>query len=158
MTKGTERIAVPWARNLEKLGISVRLRVSDPALYRKRADEFDFDVITQVLSSSQTPGNELNERFSSGAAKVKGSDNLAGIRDPAIDEVIRRLLASQTRAELVTAAQVLDRLLRHGWYLVPHFHAPTHRVAYRKRLAHPQTLPLYYGATSWMLKTWWVAP
>lgn len=158
MTKGTERIAVPWARNLEKLGIGVRFRVSDPALYRKRADEFDFDVITQVLSSSQTPGNELNERFSSAAAKVKGSDNLAGIRDPAIDEVIRRLLVSRTRAELVTAAQVLDRLLRHGWYFVPHFHAPAHRVAYRKKLAYPQTLPLYYGATSWMLKTWWVAP
>ena len=67
-------------------------------------------------------------------------------------------LVSRTRAELVTAAQVLDRLLRHGWYFVPHFHAPAHRVAYRKKLAYPQTLPLYYGATSWMLKTWWVAP
>ena len=151
-----ERIAVPWARNLEKLGIHARLRTTDQALYRKRSDEFDFDVIVQSYSSSQTPGNELVERFTSAAAKEKGSDNLPGVRDPAVDEVVRRLLASSTRAELVDAARVLDRLLRNGWYLVPHFYAQAHRVAYRPRLAFPDTLPLYYNPSAWMLKTWWV--
>jgi microcin C transport system substrate-binding protein len=151
-----ERIAVPWARNLEKLGIHARLRTTDQALYQKRSDEFDFDVIVQSYSSSQTPGNELVERFTSAAAKEKGSDNLPGVRDPAVDEVVRRLLTSRTRAELVDAARVLDRLLRNGWYLVPHFYAQAHRVAYRPRLAFPDTLPLYYNPSAWMLKTWWV--
>ncbi len=151
-----ERIAVPWARNLEKLGIQARLRTTDQALYQKRGDEFDFDVIVQSYSSSQTPGNELVERFSSAAANEKGSDNLPGVRDPAVDEVVRRLLASRTRGELVDAARVLDRLLRNGWYLVPHFYAQAHRVAYRRRLAFPDTLPLYYNPSAWMLKTWWV--
>jgi microcin C transport system substrate-binding protein len=68
-----ERIAVPWARNLEKLGIHARLRTTDQALYQKRGDEFDFDVVVQSYSSSQTPGNELVERFTSGAANEKGS-------------------------------------------------------------------------------------
>jgi microcin C transport system substrate-binding protein len=151
-----ERIAVPWARNLEKLGIHARLRTTDQALYQKRGDEFDFDVVVQSYSSSQTPGNELVERFTSGAANEKGSDNLAGVRDPAVDAIIAKLLASRTRDELVAAARVLDRILRNGWYLVPHFYARAHRVAYRKRLAYPTTLPLYYGASAWMLKTWWV--
>jgi microcin C transport system substrate-binding protein len=151
-----ERIAVPWARNLEKLGIHARLRTTDQALYQKRGDEFDFDVVVQSYSSSQTPGNELVERFTSAAAREKGSDNLPGVRDPAVDEVVRRLLASRTRAELVDAARVLDRLLRNGWYLVPHFYAQAHRVAYRRRLAFPDTLPLYYNPSAWMLKTWWV--
>ena len=154
-SKGLERVAVPWARNLEKLGIAAHLRVTDPALYQKRADEFDFDVAIHLYAASQTPGNELLERFTSAAADEKGSDNLAGIRDPAVDAIVQRLLSSRTRAELVTAARALDRVLRAGWYLVPHFYAPSHRVAWRARLAHPDTLPLYYAAETWLLKTWW---
>ncbi|MFO1197148.1 MAG: extracellular solute-binding protein [Burkholderiaceae bacterium] len=157
-SRALERVAVPWARNLEKLGIHARLRISDPALYQKRADEFDFDVMVHSYSASQTPGNELVERFTSAAADEKGSDNLAGIRDPRVDAVVQRVLASATRAELVTGARVLDRLLRQGWYLVPHYYAPTHRVAYRRGLAYPATLPLYYRPDGWMLKTWWFAP
>jgi microcin C transport system substrate-binding protein len=154
-SKGLERVAVPWARNLEKLGIAAHLRVTDPALYQKRTDEFDFDVAIHLYAASQTPGNELLERFTSAAADEKGSDNLAGIRDPAVDAIVQRLLSSRTRAELVTAARALDRVLRAGWYLVPHFYAPSHRVAWRARLAHPDTLPLYYAAETWLLKTWW---
>lgn len=154
-SKGLERVAVPWARNLGKLGIAARLRITDPALYQKRMDEFDFDVAIHLYAASQTPGNELIERFTSAAADEKGSDNFAGIRDPAVDAVVQRLLASRTRAELVTAARALDRVLRAGWYLVPHFHAPAHRVAWRARLAHPDTLPLYYAAETWLLETWW---
>ena len=152
---GLERIAVPWVRNLEKLGIVARLRIADPALYQKRLDEFDFDVVVQLLSASQTPGNELIERFTSAAASEPGSDNLAGVRDPVVDALVHGLLASRTRAELVVAARALDRVLRSGWYLVPHFYAATHRVAYRSRLAHPARLPLYYAAELWLLKTWW---
>ncbi len=154
-SKALERVAVPWARNLEKLGIAARLRVTDPALYQKRMDEFDFDVAVHLYGASQTPGNELIERFTSAAAGEKGSDNLAGVRDPAVDAIVQRLLGSRTRAELVAAARALDRVLRHGWYMVPHFYAPAHRVAWRARLEHPRALPLYYGAETWLLRTWW---
>lgn len=156
-SKSLQRLAVPWVRNLEKLGVTVRLRIADLALYQRREDLFDFDVVVQSYSAGQTPGNELVERFTSRSARVKGSDNLSGVRDPAVDAVVARLLQSQSRAELVTSARVLDRLLRHGWYLVPHFHAPTHRVAYWSKLAHPSKLPRYYSAENWMLKTWWMA-
>ncbi|HLS56790.1 MAG TPA: extracellular solute-binding protein [Zeimonas sp.] len=154
-SKGLERVAVPWARNLEKLGIAARLRVTDPALYQKRMDEFDFDVAIHLYAASQTPGNELIERFTSAAAGEKGSDNFAGIRDPAVDAIVQRLLESGTRGELVAAARALDRVLRSGWYLVPHFYASAHRVAWHGRLEHPTVLPLYYAAETWLLKTWW---
>jgi microcin C transport system substrate-binding protein len=156
-SRSLQRLAVPWARNLEKLGIRVRQRIVDLALYQRREDQFDFDVVIQSYGAGQIPGNELSERFGSRSARVRGSDNLSGVRDPAVDAAIARLLQSQTRGELVTAARVLDRLLRHGWYLVPHFHAPTHRVAYWDKLAYPERLPRYYNAESWMLKTWWMA-
>ena len=78
------------------------------------------------------------------------------MRDPVVDKLVARLLQSRDRDDLVAAARALDRVLRHGWYLVPHFHAPTHRVAFRATLDHPEMLPLYYAADTWMLKTWWV--
>ena len=157
-SKALERIAVPWARNLEKLGIRANLRVTDPVLFQKRLDEFDFDVTVVSLPASQTPGNELLDRFGSAAADEKGSDNASGVRDPAVDAIVQRLLQSDSRAELVAAARALDRVLRHGWYLVPHFYAPTHRVAYRDTLAYPTTMPKFYTAQGWLLKTWWAKP
>jgi microcin C transport system substrate-binding protein len=157
-SKALERIAVPWARNLEKLGIRANLRVTDPVLFQKRLDEFDFDVTVISMPASQTPGNELVERFTSAAADEKGSDNASGVRDPAVDAIVQKLLQSGSRAELVAAARALDRVLRHGWYLVPHFYAPTHRVAFRDTLAYPQTMPRFYAASSWLLKTWWAKP
>jgi microcin C transport system substrate-binding protein len=154
-SKALERIAVPWARNLEKLGIRANLRVTDPVLFQKRLDEFDFDVTVVSFPASQTPGNELLERFASAAADEKGSDNAMGVRDPAVDAIIGRLLQSDTRESLLDTARALDRVLRHGWYLVPHFHVATHRVAFRRHLVYPETLPRYYGAQGWTLKTWW---
>ena len=79
-------------------------------------------------------------------------------RRSSIAPIRQRLLQSRSRAELVAAARALDRVLRHGWYLVPHFYAATHRVAYRDVLAHPSTMPKYYAAPPWLLKTWWLKP
>jgi len=157
-SKALERIAVPWARNLEKLGIRVNLRVTDPVLFQKRLDEFDFDVTVVSFPASQTPGNELVERFASESADEKGSDNAMGVRDPAVDSLVRSLLTSDSRTDLVAAARALDRVLRNGWYLVPHFYSATHRVAYRDTLAYPQTMPKFYAAAPWLLKTWWRKP
>ena len=157
-SKALERIAVPWVRNLEKLGIRANMRVTDPVLFQKRLDDYDFDVTVISMPASQTPGNELLERFSSQAADEKGSDNAPGVKDPVVDALIQQLLASNSREELVAAARALDRVLRHGWYLVPHFYSATHRVAYRNVLAHPETLPKFYTPQNWVLKTWWRKP
>ena len=157
-SKAFERVAESWVRNLAKLGIEVTMRTTDPALYRKRIEEYDFDAIVHVFSASQTPGNELVESYTSGAAAEKGSQNMPGIRDPAIDALVSRILESRSRPELAAGARALDRVLRHGYYMVPHFHAPANRVAFSKRLGHPDTIPRYYWSPSWMLKTWWVKP
>ncbi len=157
-SKALERVAVPWVRNLEKLGIQAKMRITDPVLFQKRIDDFDFDVTVISMGASQTPGNELVDRFASASASQKGADNAAGVRDPAVDALLNTLLASESRAELVTAARALDRVLRHGWYLVPHFYSARHRVAYRDQFGIPATLPKYYSAPNWVLKTWWMKP
>ena len=153
-----ERVATPWVHNLARLGIRVRLRTVDPALYQKRMDAFDFDVTTAIYPMSATPGNELWQMVGSAGASEEGSSNYAGIADPVVDEIIGRILAVKSREELEVAARVLDRVLRHGWYMVPQFHSSSYRVAFDYRLRYPTVLPLFYDPQSWMLQTWWFDP
>jgi microcin C transport system substrate-binding protein len=75
-----------------------------------------------------------------------------------VDALIEELVYSPDRERLVTAARALDRVLLHGEYVVPNWYIATHRVAYWDRFGHPQTLPLYYDAESWVLQTWWRDP
>ncbi|MDO4905264.1 MAG: extracellular solute-binding protein [Lautropia sp.] len=150
-----ERVASPWVHNLARLGIQVRLRTVDPALYQKRMHGFDFDVTVATYPMSSTPGNELRLMLGSAAVDQQGSRNYAGVTDPAVDEIIDRIVGSESREELQLATRALDRVLRHGWYMVPQYHISSHRVAFDYRLRHPPVLPLFYDAQEWMLHTWW---
>lgn len=155
--KGFERIVAPFARNLAKLGIEASYRVVDAAIYQRRTDTFDFDMTVEVFPQSQSPGNELRDMFHSQAAQREGSQNSPGIADPVVDALVDEVIYAKDRAALVTAVRALDRVLLNGEYLVPNWYIPYHRVAFRNRFAHPQTLPLYYNPTAWMLSTWWMA-
>lgn len=154
-TKTFERVAAPFARNLEKLGIKMRYRAVDAALYVKRVDSFDFDAIVDWFLTGQSPGNELYSWFHSRSAGVEGSDNRVGINDPAVDALIEHIVQADTREDLVTASRALDRILRVGWYFTPHFHSRTHRVSYRNKFGIPAVLPKYYTAEPWAIRTWW---
>jgi len=157
-TRTWERIIAPFARNLAKLGITVRVRVTDTSLYKKRLDDYDYDMIVHWYLSSQSPGNELVFRFTSDAAKEPGADNFIGIADPVVDQLITRLLAVESRDELITAARALDRVLRAGHYAIPHWHNNAHRVSFRHGLRSPATLPDYYHSEDWVVATWWWDP
>lgn len=154
--KGFERILAPFARNLSKLGIEVEYRTVDRALYKRRLDNFDFDMVVGGFGQSQSPGNELKMIFHSSAAEQKGSFNLFGIKDPVVDALVDKVIYAPNREALVTAVHALDRVLLHGEYLVPHWYIGNHRVAYwNGRFGQPASLPLYYDATNWVIMTWW---
>ncbi|WP_127477424.1 extracellular solute-binding protein [Sulfurivermis fontis] len=153
--KGFERIVAPYARNLGKLGITVSYRTVDPALYQRRIDTYDFDMVVAGFGQSQSPGNELMGMFHSSAATQEGTRNLIGIQNPVVDALVEQVIYARDRAALVTAVHALDRVLLWGEYLVPHWYIGTHRVAYWDRFGRPERLPLYYNAANWMLTTWW---
>ncbi|WP_345810857.1 extracellular solute-binding protein [Paraburkholderia sp. PREW-6R] len=152
-----EPIVATYIRNLQKLGITATFRVSDFAVYQKRLDAFDFDTTTIRMPDVQVPGSEQIERFGSKAADTNGSDNMIGLKSPAVDAILNALVHAQTREQLVDATHALDRVLMHGYYVVPHWYSATHRVAFRRGLAWPTTLPLYYSAEGWITSTWWFA-
>ncbi|WP_370646828.1 extracellular solute-binding protein [Cupriavidus sp. UGS-1] len=149
------RVITTYVRNLEKLGIQVHQRTTDFALYQKRLEDFDFDVVSIRFPDSQSPGNELRDRFTSEAASTPGSDNLFGLKSPAVDKLVDQVLRAHTRKDLVNASRALDRVLMHGYYVVPNWYSASHRVAYRRELVYPQRLPYYYTAEGWVLSSWW---
>src|SRR5262245_1408847 len=114
-----ERIALPFAKNLERLGITARVRVVDAAQFEKRQDDFDFDVIVGLWPQSLSPGNEQREFWGSQAADARGSRNLAGIKDPAVDRLIELLIQAPDRPSLVARTRALDRVLLWGAYVIP---------------------------------------
>ncbi len=153
--RGFERILAPFARNLAKLGIRTTYRSVDTALYQRRSETFDFDMMVSWFKESQSPGNELMTRFHSSSAAQEGSDNVIGIQDPVVDALIEKIIFTPDRKRLVTAVRALDRVLLQGEYLVPNWYLASHRIAYWDKLARPDDLPLYYEADLWMRMTWW---
>lgn len=116
-----ERHTQPFIKNLKLLGVTARLRIVDAAQYKKRLEDFDFDVVHDVLMMAWNPGEELRAYFSSATANVNGSRNLPGISHPAIDSLVDRALLATSREELVICCRALDRVLRSQRYWVPHW-------------------------------------
>jgi microcin C transport system substrate-binding protein len=153
-----EPIVGAYIRNLKKLGIEATYRTVDFALIQKRYETFDFDMTSLRYPDVQVPGTEQVSRFGSKSADEQGSDNLMGLKSPAVDAILKTLVHAQTKDQLIDAARALDRVLMHGYYVVPQWFSTTHRIAYRRTLRYPATLPLYYSANEWIVSTWWFAP
>src|SRR5262249_51155204 len=113
-----ERIALPFAKNLERLGIAAHVRTVDPAQYKKRNDDFDFDMVMQVWPQSQSPGNEQRGYWGSAYADQPGSQNILGLKDPVVDALVEEIVAAPDRASLVARSHALDRVLQWGFYVV----------------------------------------
>jgi microcin C transport system substrate-binding protein len=149
-----ERIALPFAKNLERLGVTARVRTVDTAQYQYRLDNFDFDMTVVVWGQSLSPGNEQLDYWGSEKASIPGSRNLAGIRDPAIDALIGLLIAAPDRPSLIARTRALDRVLLWGHYVVPHWHIRAFRVAYWNKFGRPAMAPRYALG----FETWWIDP
>lgn len=150
-----ERVVAAWQKDLEKLGVTLKVRVVDPAIFQRRLDTFSYDITVVVYGASPSPGNEQLNFHSCQAARTPGSNNWAGLCDPAVDALLQNFVHFKNRAELVSAAKALDRVLRVGRYVIPNWNIPYHRAAWWNRFGQPSKLPLYYDATTWAIQTWW---
>ena len=151
-----ETVSTPYFQALRRLGIQAENRRADFALIQKRLDVFDYDLFTVRIPGTESPGSELIARFGSESADTEGSSNWMGVRDPAVDELMRHVVGAQTRPELIASLRALDRVLRHSHYVIPQYYSNTFRVAYRSgKFEQPEVAPLYYRAEDWVISTWW---
>lgn len=150
------RVVSPWIRNLEKLGVTLRFRPVDFALYQQRMRTFDFDIISIAFGGTHSPGAEYADLFGSEAARTPDSGNLTGIANPAVDRLIKQMVEARSKPDFLTACRALDRAISHSHVLVPQWSAPTHRIVYNAwRLERPATMPPYATGEGWAIDSWW---
>ena len=147
------RFVEPYKPGLERLGITVTVRNVDDAQYENRLRQWDYDIITAGWGQSLSPGNEQRGYWGSQAADVAGSRNLAGIKNPAIDTLIDRVIFAKNRDELVAATKALDRVLLWNHYVVPQWTYGKIRSARWDRYSRPDPLPKY--GFSGFPTIWW---
>jgi len=147
-----ERILLPFADNLRRIGIAMTLRTVDPAQYENRLNNYDFDMTTVVFPQSLSPGNEQRGYWTSAAADEIGGNNIMGVKSKAVDHIVDLIVSVSDRPSLVTRVHALDRVLLQGFYLVPNFHIDAFRVAYWDKFGRPKINPPYALA----LDSWWI--
>ncbi len=138
-----ERIILFYAEDLKRLGISFTIRQVDSSQYQNRIRSRDFDMIVSGWGQSLSPGNEQLDYFGTEAADRQGSRNYGGIKNEAVDALIKRVIFAKDRAELIAATHALDRVLIWNHYVVPMWSISFHRVAHWDRFGKPEKLPEY---------------
>jgi len=151
-----ERIVLFYKPSLERVGVTATVRTIDPTQYENRLRGWDFDIITMSWPQSLSPGNEQRDFWGSQAADRPGSRNLVGIRNPAIDTLIDRVIFAKDRDELVAATRAMDRVLLWNDYVVPQWTYGKQRTARWDRFGRPETMPKY-GAAAFPTVWWWDA-
>jgi len=147
-----ERVVLPYTEELKRIGIKARVRLVDTSQYKRRTDNFEYDIIVGTFGQSHSPGNEQRDYWGSRAADAAGSRNLAGIKNKAIDKLIDMIVFAKSREELVEATRALDRVLLWNFYVVPQWHYPFTRLAFWDKFGRPKKVP---SQTPALLQTWW---
>ncbi len=142
-TREQEKLILTYALTLKKIGIDIKLRNVDATQFESRKTNFQFDMIQNFWSGSLSPGNEQLFRWSADSSKRQGSYNFSGVKDPAVDAMIKALLAAKDRDQFVSSVRALDRTLRSGTYVIPLFHPKKQWVAQWTQLECPQNSSLY---------------
>ena len=148
-----ERIAAPFVKNLSRLGIKANVRTVDQSQYINRIRAFDFDMIVSSFGQSESPGNEQRDYWSSAAAERPGGRNVIGIKDPAIDALIEKIVDAKDRKSLIHATRALDRVLLWNHFVVPQWHVRISRMAWWDKFGIPKH-PKYGVDTM----SWWIDP
>ena len=155
-SEGGIKAVSPWMRNLEKLGIQLKVRIVDYALYQQRLDKYDFDMISLNVPGTHNPGQEYGEIFGSASADQEGAYNFIGLKSPAVDAMIQAMVTAKTEDQKLAACHALERIIVHGNYLIPQFYSGAHRMVYNDlRVAYPQNIPPYSTGETWAIDVWW---
>ena len=151
----TQQIVDIYSAALQRMGVQVTASTVDSAQYKERTNAFDFDMTWYERSLSLSPGNEQNLYWGSEAADTEGSRNWMGMKSPATEAMIDRLLTSESQEAFVAATRALDRVLTTGRYVIPVWHVPVARIAHVKELRYPSKLPMYGDWIGFQPDVWW---
>jgi microcin C transport system substrate-binding protein len=146
------RITQPFVENLKRIGITASIRGVDDAQYTQRLQNFDFDMTIVAMGQSLSPGNEQRDYWTTESANTPDSQNLMGVRDPVVDELVENLIAAPDRKTLIAYTRALDRVLLWGFYIIPQWYDGNQRLVSWDKFSRPETPPKYGSGVN---DTWW---
>jgi microcin C transport system substrate-binding protein len=149
---GLERVVQPMLRNMARLGVQTSLRIVDINQYLNRQRNYDYDIVISHFPQSNNPGNEQRDFWTSAAAEAPQSRNRMSLAHPAVDALVEAIIRADGREALDTATRALDRVLRWGFYVIPHYHSGETRIAIWDKFGYPEPFPQY----AMDLDAWWV--
>ncbi len=152
---GFMRIAEPYKNNLRKVGAQMDIKTVQIAEYEERLRNFKFDMLVVGYPQSRSPGNEQRYMWGGEAANTPGSRNYMGIQNPAVDELIEKIVQADSRKDLVNHIQAMDRILTHQFYVVPHWYIAYDRIVYWNRFSYPKINPSQSAIINNILEWWW---
>lgn len=147
------RIINPYVANLRRVGIDASVRVIDSASWQNRVREFDFDIVVRRFPQPQVPGVEQRDWWGSASADVTGGLNIAGVKNPAVDAIIEKIIEARTSDELITATRALDRVLMWNYYFIPQWYKNSHFIAYWDKFGRPASKKPGFDRA--VLQSWW---
>ena len=158
-----------WQQNMTKVGARLKLRDVDYALYQRRLEEYDFDMVLIVEGKfTLPPVADLIALYGSKSADEKGNSNFRGVKSPAVDSLLKTMGAATTLDALRTASRALDRVVMWNWWQVPYLYSANERASYWDKFGMPAVRPKYYTAETagdagsaltypaWPITTWWI--
>ena len=152
------RVVEPFIAQLAKIGVKVNLKTEDEANFVKRVERWDFDMISAPLGQSESPGNEQRDYWHSASASQSESRNYMGLKEPAIDALVEKVIRVKTREELVVATRALDRALWFHHFIVPNWYMSAHRVSWWNKFGYPKEKPMQYQPADFMIRYGWFDP
>ena len=150
-SKDFERVVHPFRRNLQRIGIKTSIRLVDVSQFINRLNSFDFDLVSLRKGQSISPGNEQMGYWGCDSSMQAGTANWAGLCLPVVDQLVTKLIMSDTREELVNTTRALDRVLLAQHIVIPQWYLPAYRIAYWNKFSYPEIAPVYDLG----LSTWW---
>jgi microcin C transport system substrate-binding protein len=154
MDPAFERVTTLFAENLQRLGIRVTLKTTDPDQFDRRRRDYDFDMIIHSWPETASPGDELREYWGTATADLPDGRNVVGVKSAAIDALIDKVISAPDQPRLVTRVHALDRALLWGHYVIPYWHLSYDRIAYWDKFGMPDTVPV----DGLQLNAWWSDP
>jgi microcin C transport system substrate-binding protein len=158
---------VDWQRNLQKLGITMKVRLVDFALYTRRLEQYDFDMVAIVDGNFTLPqAAELSAIFGSKSFAEPGNNNLRGVSSRAADALIEAINRASTMQELRDAARAFDRVVTWSFWQIPDLYSGVENVSHWNKFGKPAVMARYFRADTviygfiehgpWPLWTWWM--
>jgi microcin C transport system substrate-binding protein len=140
----------PFVKNLKKLGIAAKIRMTEENQYQTRINNFDYDIIVAVFPQAIIPGNELFAYFHSSQKNIKGSRNLIGLANVKVDKLVEAIAKSKNKKELIKLCRQLDEILLKNYFTILQWHSNNYRILYRNKFEIPKKTPKYsIGLDSW---------